>query len=133
MIGFRLKAPDLLQLRIAHRPNDHGVCDILLDEEADRVRVRAFACVDTTPHRRRFDGGSSEMDCPLRVWLSEPLGDRPVIDGATGEELWLMSPMRTGGRPKSCDVPRPPGPVWPPESVDALFPYALGPDSEDIS
>jgi hypothetical protein len=123
LIGFRLKAPDLLQLRLALRPDDNGICEVLLDEQPDCVRVRAFACINLRSRRRRFDGGSTEMDCPLRVWLSEPLADRPVLDQASGEELWLMLPMRTGGRAESRYVPRPPGPVWPPDLVDALFPY----------
>ncbi len=32
------------------------------------------------------------MDCPVRVWLDQPLGDRAVIDLDTDEELPLFVP-----------------------------------------
>ncbi len=32
------------------------------------------------------------MDCPIRVWLESPLGDRAVIDLDTDEELPLFVP-----------------------------------------
>ena len=32
------------------------------------------------------------MDCPVRVWLRQPLGERAVIDIDTDEELPLFTP-----------------------------------------
>lgn len=37
-------------------------------------------------------GHPGYMDCPVRVWLDQPLGDRAVIDLDTDEELPLFVP-----------------------------------------
>jgi hypothetical protein len=37
-------------------------------------------------------GPREYIDCPVRVWLERPLGERIVIDADTGQELPLRVP-----------------------------------------
>jgi hypothetical protein len=121
ILGFRLKAPDLLQLRaVLYR--DEGGCLPVIDEQPDCVRVRLVACWDpdeVPSHHSLVDVRGT--DCPFRVWLDAPLGPRPVIDLDTGEELALYLPGWHLDKP-SRYVPRPPGDVWPGWDVDTYEP-----------
>lgn len=113
ILGFRLKGEDLLQLRVVLCDFDNGVCQAVVDEQPDCIRVRVVACIRTDEIPLHQSPAPSEMDCPVRVWLDEPLGPRPIIDLDTGEELPLFLPRRNLNQ-SSRYVPRPPGDVWPP-------------------
>ncbi len=43
------------------------------------------------------------MDCPVRVWLEKPLGQRAVLDVDKDEELPLFTPSWIDGIP-DCDA-----------------------------
>jgi hypothetical protein len=40
------------------------------------------------------------MDCPVRVWLEQPLGERAVIDVDSDEELALFTPRYRNNVPQ---------------------------------
>ena len=81
-----------LELRVALAGDDHGVCRVILDERDDEVYVRILVCCcdedddDDAPRNREY------TDCPVRVWLKRPLGDRAVIDVDSDDELPLYTP-----------------------------------------
>ncbi len=50
---------------------------MLLDESDDRVEVLVLVCGDA-------DNREGATDCPVHVYLAEPLGDRRVFDKARG-------------------------------------------------
>jgi hypothetical protein len=114
IIAFRLKGADYLQLRVALRPADNGVCRAIVDEHPDRIYVRALACLKEDPPRHRARRSQiDETDCPCNVWLDGPLAERIVIDFDSNEPLPLYIPRWGTGEPSLC-VPRPPGNLWPP-------------------
>lgn len=114
ILGFRLKGPDYLQLRVVLTPRDRGVCQIIMEAHPDRLYVRALACLhEDEPERDASGWRSDETDCPCRVWLDEPLGEKVVIDVDSGEPLPLFIPRRSDDEP-SRYVPRPSGNLWPP-------------------
>jgi hypothetical protein len=79
-----------LELRVPLGGDDGGVCQLVVDEREDEVYVRVLVCV-----RRDSDsvmGPREYLDCPVRVWLERPLGERIVIDADTGQELPLRVP-----------------------------------------
>jgi hypothetical protein len=60
-------------------------------KQDDEVHVRVLVCYDERddpyPSRKR-----EYTDCPVRVWLEKPLGQRAVIDVDSDEELPLFTP-----------------------------------------
>jgi hypothetical protein len=90
-LGFRERSVGELELRVALGAVDHGVCAVIVDEQDHDVYVRVLVCHDERdddrPSRRRED-----TDCPVRVWLEKPLGQRAVIDIDSDEELPLFTP-----------------------------------------
>ena len=81
-----------LELRVALDP-DEGVCQVIVNERDDEVHVRVMVCYEEVededeprPRRREY------MDCPVRVWLDRPLGERAVIYVDDDEELPLYVP-----------------------------------------
>ena len=117
IVGFRLKGADYLQLRVVLRRGDEGVCQAIIDEHPDRLYVRAIACLPEEPERSDVSWiRTGEVDCPCNWWLDAPLGERVVIDVDTGKELPLYIP-RWDTHETDLYVPRPPGPLWPPEDV----------------
>lgn len=114
ILGFRLKGADYLQLRVALRKSDYGVCEAIIEEHPDSIYVRALACVDEQHDDAWSSSVREEVDCGVAVWLDAPLGERIVIDEDTGEELPLLIP-RWGTGEHSLYVPRPPGVLWPPD------------------
>lgn len=94
-LGFRERSIGELELRVALGGDDRGVCRVILDERDDEVYVRVLVCgcdddFDDDDGDGRRDRGY--MDCPVRVWLKQPLGDRAVIDVDSDEELPLYIP-----------------------------------------
>lgn len=89
-LGFRDVGE--LQLRVLLGPGDDGVCQVIVEERAEEVYVRVLVhCQgeDDAPGPRT----TRYMDCPVRVELDEPLGDRAVIDVDLDEELPLYTPL----------------------------------------
>jgi hypothetical protein len=79
-LADREREPGRLQLRIEITGSEH-VDEIVVAEDADTVVVYATIC-------RAVAGEQGEpCDVPHHVWLEQPLGDRVVIDGTTGERL----------------------------------------------
>lgn len=116
ILGFRLKGADYLQLRLVLKPGADGVCQAVIDEHEDRIYVRAIACLPQEDADGPAYFRTEEMDCPCNVWLDAPLGERVVIDVDSGEELPLYIPRWDTDEP-CLYVPRPPGPLWPPQDV----------------
>jgi hypothetical protein len=87
--GFRERNVGELELRVLLGGNDNGVCTIALDERDDRVYVRVIVCYDESEPLRRVRDWTN---CPVRIWLEQPLGARTVIDVDTHQELPLYIP-----------------------------------------
>lgn len=79
-----------LELRVPLGRDEGGVCPLVVDERQDEIYVRVLVCVD-----RESDSvmvPRDYVDCPVRVWLERPLGERVVIDVDTGRGLPLRTP-----------------------------------------
>jgi hypothetical protein len=115
LLGFRLKAEDCLQLRLALGWRD-GICAAIVDEHPDLVYVRTLACrpKDEADDPPDPDCSRNDVDCGCRVYLDAPLGERVVIDVDSGEPLPMLIPRWGTGEP-SFYIPRPTGNLWPPE------------------
>ena len=90
-LGFRERNIGELELRVPLCRGDHGACQVIVDERDDEVYVRVLVCrdeqqADGPRHRRSY------TDCPVRVWLDRPLGDRAVIDVDSDDELSVYTP-----------------------------------------
>jgi hypothetical protein len=70
-----------------------------VDEREDEVHVRVLVHRQDEHERSRPTSGEY-YDCPVRVWLKRPLGDRAVIDADTDEELLLYIPMYLDNVPR---------------------------------
>jgi hypothetical protein len=99
-LGFRERDVGELELRVALGGDDGGVCQVVVDERDEEVYVRVVVC------RHDDDGRASRartgsMDCPVRVWLEQPLGDRTVIDVDSDERLPLFIPAYMNNVPQA--------------------------------
>ena len=92
-LGFRERNTSELELRVPLGGYDRGVCRVILDERDDEIHVRVLVCCCDDDDDD--DGGTYReyMDCPVRVWLKQPLGERAVIDVDSDEELPLYIPQ----------------------------------------
>jgi hypothetical protein len=90
-LGFRERNVGELELRVALGAPDHGACQVIVDEQDDEVYVRVLVCYDEADDDRR-SRTREYTDCPVRVWLEKPLGQRAVIDVDSDEELPLFTP-----------------------------------------
>lgn len=70
--GHMEREPGRLQVRAALRRGE-GVCSVLFEENAASVKVLILVCGTADPD-------SEYVDCPVHIYLEEPLGDRPVLD-----------------------------------------------------
>lgn len=70
--GHMEREPGRLQLRVALRGHE-GVCSVLFEEDATAVEVLILVCGEDDPKDRW-------TDCPVHVYLDQPLGDRAVLD-----------------------------------------------------
>lgn len=61
-----------LQLRVPLQSGE-GVCSVPFAEDADAVTVLILVCGEA-------DDGSDWIDCPVHIYLDEPLGNRMVRD-----------------------------------------------------
>ena len=89
LTGYREREPGRLQLRVIVREGTEGVCDAIVEEAEETVRVRVLLCwEDSVAHwQDRYYTG-----CPVHVYLERPLGGRSVIDVDTDEPLPLFVP-----------------------------------------
>ena len=95
-LGFRERHVAELELRVPLGLTEpEGACQVIVDERDDEVYGRVMACYedeedetedDVRPRRREY------VDCPVRVWLDRPLGERALIDADDDEELPLYVP-----------------------------------------
>lgn len=70
--GHMEREPGRLQLRVALRQGE-GVCSVLFEENAASVKVLILVC--------GVAGSNTEyVDCPVHIYLDQPLADRPVLD-----------------------------------------------------
>ena len=65
-----------------------GICHSLVEEDHEAIHVRVILCrePDNEDDDRRC------MDCPVHVYLEEPLSGRAVIDVDSAAELPLYVP-----------------------------------------
>ena len=98
-LGFRERNVGELELRVLLGPGEDGVCQVIVEERGDEVYVRVLVhCADedyVPTHRSR-----DYLDCPVRVELDEPLGERAVIDFDLDEELPLYKPLYLNSVPQ---------------------------------
>lgn len=89
-LGYREREPGRLQLRVALCAVDNGVCNVIVEEGEDAVRVRMLVCWDEDswepPEDREY------VNCPVHVYLDKPLGERTVIDVKTDKPVQLFVP-----------------------------------------
>ena len=103
-LGFRERSLCELELRVGLGGYDHGVCNVIVDERGDEVLVRVLVCCDHDETPKRL---LEYMDCPVRVWLERPLGQRAEIDVDRDEELPLYTPSYLNNVPQPGDGYRP--------------------------
>ena len=93
-LGFRERKVAELELRVPLSLSEpEGACQVIVDERDNQVYVRVVACYeedededDVRPRRREY------VDCPVRVSLDRPLGERAVMDMDDDEKLPLYAP-----------------------------------------
>ena len=88
-LGHRELVPHGLQLRVL-LSGDEGVCDVSVEEDEDAVRVRVHVCYSVPRSKDGVD--RAHRNCPVHLYLNEPLGDRTVIDLETGRAVPLFVP-----------------------------------------
>jgi hypothetical protein len=87
-LGYREREPGRLQLRVALTLGE-GVCSAIVDERPDAVHVRLLICY----HEDEDYGPNPEYcNCPVHVYLEQPLNGRKVIDVETDQEVPLHVP-----------------------------------------
>lgn len=96
-LGFRERSVRELELRVELRGDERGVCQTVIEEHAQEIYVRVLVCRDG---RRSKHESREYTDCPVRVWLDEPLGERAVIDVDSDEELPLFIPSYLNDLPQ---------------------------------
>ena len=71
-----------------------GVCRVILDERDNEIYVRVLVCCcdDDDDHETSRD--REYTDCPVRIWLKEPLGERAAIDVDSDDELPVTDESR---------------------------------------
>jgi hypothetical protein len=60
------------------------MCDVEVDEDDEKVTVSGFVC---TGYGDEPVDRSDSCDCPVHVYLRQPLGGRKVIDGHSGQQV----------------------------------------------
>ena len=92
-VGFRERNIRELELRVPLGGDDRGVSRVILDERDDEVYVRVLVCCcDDDDDDAGTWRDHEYTDCPVRVWLKQPLGERAVIDVDSDDELPLYIP-----------------------------------------
>jgi hypothetical protein len=94
-LGFRERNVGELELRVALGGGDYGGCRVIVDERDDEVYVRVLVCgeEERPVHPRDRD----YMDCPVRVWLDEPLGGTGQSAQSETESITTLGDDRSSG------------------------------------
>jgi hypothetical protein len=79
-VGYMEREHSRLQLRFAFCADEH-VDDVVVAEDETTVVVFATVCTPVVAEPRAW------CEAPVHVYLESPLGDRTVIDGATGNAV----------------------------------------------
>jgi hypothetical protein len=87
-VGYREREPGRLQLRVPLAGTE-GLCEVIVEEHEEKILVRVLVCHEEDEER---EPGPEYVDCPVHVYLDEPLNGRVVIDEETGEALALFVP-----------------------------------------
>jgi hypothetical protein len=87
--AYREREPGRLQLRVAVLPATEGVCDVIVEEDEDTVRVRVLLCYEDHDDREEE---REYWNCPVHAYLESPLNGRTVIDVQTDRALPLFVP-----------------------------------------
>jgi hypothetical protein len=87
-VGYREREPGRLQLRVPLTRTE-GVCEVIVEEHEETILVRVLVCYEEDPDD---DLRPEYVDCPVHVYLDQPLNDRAVIDEDTREPLALFVP-----------------------------------------
>jgi hypothetical protein len=92
LLAYREREPGRLQLRVSMRPGSDGICEAIVEETEETVRVRVLLCFED---RDEYwdDRGCEYWDCPTHAYLDKPLGGRTVIDVDDEKPLPLYSPQ----------------------------------------
>ena len=88
-LAYREREPGRLQLRVALRPRTEGICQAIVHEDQHRVLVRVLVCSEDCEHE---PDDREYWDCPVHVYLEQPLNGRAVIDADSEEPLPLYVP-----------------------------------------
>jgi hypothetical protein len=72
-------------LRHARATKRCGICQAIVEEDEATVRVRLLVCMDLDR-----DADREYMNCPVHVYLDQPLGEGRVIDVETELEAPLF-------------------------------------------
>jgi hypothetical protein len=79
-VGHMERETGRLQVRYVLWRDEH-IADIVVAEDAETVVVLGTVCT------ANLDQGGDCCEVPCHVYLDDPLGDRAVIDGVTGEAI----------------------------------------------
>lgn len=90
LTGYREREPGRLQLRAVLRARTEGVCDVIVEEDEETVRVRVVLCWENWDDHL---GDRDYLDCPVHVYLDKPLGGRTVIWVDNEQPLPLYEPQ----------------------------------------
>jgi hypothetical protein len=87
-LGHREREPGRLQFRVALCRGE-GVCDVIVEEDEETVRVRLLVCYDENVEQ----GEDREyINCPAHMYLDKSLGGRTVIDVQVDEAVPVFVP-----------------------------------------
>jgi hypothetical protein len=78
--GYMEREAGRLQLRYVNRGDQH-IDHIFVAEDDETVVVYGMSCISP------LGASGDEVDSPYHEYLKQPLGDRTVIDGVTGEPV----------------------------------------------
>ena len=97
-LGFRERNLGELELRVLLGPGDDDVCQVIVEERDEEVYVRVL--VHRRDEEEAPDRTRDYTDCPVRVWLDEPLGERAVVDVDRDAGLPLYKPRYRNNVPQ---------------------------------
>jgi hypothetical protein len=86
-LAYREREPGRLQLRVLLLSSTEGICEAIVDEDEDSVKVRVILC-----YEEGNDADPEYIDCPVHVYLEKPLNGRDVIDVDNERALPLYVP-----------------------------------------
>jgi hypothetical protein len=87
-VGYREREPGRLQLRVPLARTE-GVCEVIVAEDEEKILVRVLVCYEEDEDD---EPRPEYVNCPVHVYLDQPLNDRAVVDEETTEELPLFVP-----------------------------------------